>query len=78
MISTLLDTFFGCWHSRYSFPISVKTANLRVGAAFHTGTYVVCLDCGKELPYDWKKMKVVSPSRKQAARMRSLATKEAA
>ncbi len=25
-----------------------------------TGTYVVCLDCGKELPYDWNSMKVVS------------------
>jgi hypothetical protein len=25
-----------------------------------TGTYVVCLDCGKELPYDWDSMKVVS------------------
>ncbi|MFI5089207.1 MAG: hypothetical protein ACHP7P_04020 [Terriglobales bacterium] len=25
-----------------------------------TGTYVVCLDCGKELPYDWNSMKIVS------------------
>ena len=35
---------------------------LRVGAHRNmagslTGTYVVCLDCGKELPYDWTEMK---------------------
>jgi len=31
-----------------------------------TGTYVVCLDCGKEFAYDWKLMKVVSPNLKPA------------
>lgn len=25
-----------------------------------TGTYVVCLDCGKEFAYDWEQMKVLS------------------
>jgi hypothetical protein len=24
-----------------------------------TGTYVVCLDCGKEFAYDWDQMKVL-------------------
>jgi hypothetical protein len=28
-------------------------------AAQTTGTYVVCLDCGKEFAYDWQAMKVV-------------------
>jgi hypothetical protein len=28
-------------------------------AAAVTGTYVVCLDCGKEFPYDWAEMKMV-------------------
>ena len=27
-----------------------------------TGTYVVCLDCGTEFAYDWKKMRVLSPN----------------
>jgi predicted transcriptional regulator len=31
----------------------------RSAAASVTGTYVVCLDCGKEFPYDWKSMKMV-------------------
>lgn len=30
-------------------------------AAVFTGTYVVCLDCSRELPYDWSAMKVLSP-----------------
>ena len=25
-----------------------------------TGTYVVCLDCGTEFPYDWKNMRALS------------------
>lgn len=24
-----------------------------------TGTYVVCLDCGKEFAYDWNQMRVL-------------------
>jgi hypothetical protein len=31
-----------------------------------TGTYVVCLDCGTEFAYDWKKMRVLSPNKKQS------------
>lgn len=60
MIANLLDLFFGCWHKNYSFPITVKPGQRRTGAASATGTYVVCLDCGKEFPYDWRSMKVVS------------------
>jgi hypothetical protein len=29
-------------------------------------TYVVCLECGKELPYDWAKMKIVKPDTVEA------------
>jgi len=38
----------------------------------------VCLDCGKEFPYDWKEMKVISTRSEQRHYLRSLATKEAA
>ena len=60
MMVNLLDLFFGCWHKNYSFPITVKPGQRRTGAASVTGTYVVCLECGKEFPYDWKTMKVVT------------------
>jgi hypothetical protein len=29
-------------------------------AASVTGTYVVCLDCGREFPYDWSQMKMLA------------------
>jgi hypothetical protein len=59
MLTILLDALFGCWHRNYTFPRTIRRGE-RSAAASLTGTYVVCLDCGKELPYDWKTMKVVS------------------
>ncbi len=76
MFSRILDVFFGCTHGHISFPITIKKG-ARSRAAFPTGTYVVCLDCGKEMPYDWKQMKIVSGEVKPAA-VAPLATKEAA
>ena len=77
MIAKLLDAVFGCWHGRYSFPITVRSRS-RVKAAALTGTYVVCLDCGRELSYDWDQMRVVSSSARNGNQVGSLATKEAA
>jgi hypothetical protein len=76
MLGKVFDAFFGCWHTHYGFPITVRTGH-RSQAASVTGTYVVCLDCGKELAYDWREMRVISPS-EQRQHLRSLATKEAA
>ena len=76
MLGKLLDAFFGCWHSLYSFPMTARTGTRRSQAASLTGTYVVCLDCGKELPYDWKEMKVIATRSEQRHYLRSLATKE--
>ena len=58
---SLFDLVFGCSHQRCSFPITLKGKLRRSTAASAiTGTYVVCLDCGREFPYDWKEMKMVS------------------
>jgi hypothetical protein len=63
MIAELFQNFFGCRHSHYTFPISVRPALRHSAATKLTGTYVACLDCGKEFPYDWQEMKVItSPS----------------
>lgn len=59
MIANVMDMLFGCWHTNYSFPITAKKGQQKEAARV-TGTYVVCLECGKEFPYDWKTMKVVS------------------
>ena len=76
MFSRFLSSLFGCWHGRYSFPITVKKGR-RSPAAFPTGTYIVCLDCGKEFPYDWMQMKIVAPDTGRVPVV-SLKTKEAA
>lgn len=78
MIAKLLDAFFGCWHSHYSFPITVRPGSGRSPAASLTGTYVVCLDCGREFPYDWHEMKVITARGETRQRVPSFATKEAA
>ena len=82
MIGRLVDAFFGCWHNRYSFPITMKPATHKgfrpSAAAALTGMYVVCLDCGKELPYDWKAMKVIGSSSEARQYAQQLAPKEAA
>ena len=76
MLSRVYDAVFGCWHSHYSFPMTVRAGSRRAATGSRTGTYVVCLDCGKELPYDWSEMRIADAHPKQAAR--SLVTKEAA
>ena len=78
MIAELIDSFFGCKHSHYSFPISVRPVARRNSAAKLTGTYVACLDCGKEFPYDWKEMKVIDSPAEQRDYVASLAHKATA
>lgn len=80
MILNLFDMLFGCWHKNYSFPITARGIKRRTPAASVTGTYVVCLECGKEFPYDWKQMKVLTSaaSRKTAIGAGSFASEEIA
>jgi len=79
MFGKIIESVLGCRHSRYSFPITVRHSSIKaeVPAAAHTGTYVACLDCGKELPYDWRQMKVVTRFSEEAP-VHALATREAA
>lgn len=58
MFTHVFDLLFGCWHQNFSFPITAK-ANRSRGKA----THVVCLDCGREFPYDWEKMQITSEGR---------------
>jgi hypothetical protein len=61
MLSGMLDVLFGCTHRNYSFPVTPKDRR-STSASSLTGVYVVCLNCGHEMPYDWKEMKLVSES----------------
>jgi hypothetical protein len=76
MFSRLMDAMFGCRHARYSFPITVRAGSRPYPTTQRTGTYVACLDCGKEFRYDWQEMKIVGSQTREVAR--SLVTKEAA
>lgn len=49
MIKAILN-LFRCSHTNMSWPITVRKKELRI-------TYQVCFDCGKELKYDFNKMK---------------------
>ncbi len=66
-MANLLDVLFGCTHKNFSFPITKRPGQRLSEAASLTGTYVSCLDCGKEFPYDWKEMKVIerAPKRRE-------------
>src|SRR5579859_4682 len=75
MMASLLDLLFGCWHKNLTFPLTSKRGLRRSSAASAaTGTYVVCLDCGREFPYDWEEMKVIGA---QPDRAKALAAKAA-
>ncbi len=63
MFQSLVNTFFGCAHSRTTFPMTRSRRNGTIAAqnAAHRGAYVVCLDCGTEFTYDWATMRVGHP-----------------
>jgi hypothetical protein len=73
MIGKLVEVLFGCKHARYSFPVTVRRAKTRPQAAALTGTYVVCLDCGREFGYDWQQMKVITSPRSHREQVAELA-----
>ena len=84
MLSKLIDAMFGCHHARYSFPITVR-AGSRNAVSQRPGTYVACLDCGKEFRYDWQEMKIIGSQEQRSLKQaqaretaHSLVTKEAA
>jgi hypothetical protein len=57
MFLTFFNALFGCTHQRTTFPL---TPGRKAAPPTPTrlGTYVVCLDCGKEFAYDWQSMRV--------------------
>jgi hypothetical protein len=77
-IRNLIDMLFGCRHSRYSFPVTIRGRARRPQAGALTGTYVACLDCGREFPYDWQEMKVITSQSETRQYTAALATKQAA
>lgn len=64
---SFFDALFGCAHRHYTFPITAKKAGTLTPEGRHSkATYIVCLDCGKEFPYDWQEMKLIAPEKDAA------------
>jgi hypothetical protein len=49
----------GCGHGKTSFPITRSESEINEKEGPVVKTYVVCLNCGKELPYSWDQMRVL-------------------
>jgi len=57
MLQRILNSLLGCSHARTTFPLTPGRKNMAPSAT-RNGTYVVCLDCGKEFAYDWEGMRI--------------------
>lgn len=58
MLASLMNSLFGCSHSRTTFPLTPSRRTQLSSESSRQGTYVVCLDCGKEFDYNWKEMRI--------------------
>jgi hypothetical protein len=48
------EFLFGCSHDRTTFPLTRRVAR----SGERRQTYVACLDCGREFPYNWQEMRI--------------------
>jgi RNase P subunit RPR2 len=69
MTKFLLGLFPGCSHRSTTFPLTpVRNArSLFSSGPMGSRTYVVCLECGKEFPYNWGEMRIEKSSIRQLA-----------
>ena len=65
---------FTCRHRKCTRLITCRKGQQRSNVAAITGTYFVCLGCGKEFAYDWDNMRVIDP---EPSRVKILAEKAA-
>jgi hypothetical protein len=58
MLHSMMNTLFRCGHQRTTFPITPRRRYAGTVTNSRSGTYVACLDCGREFAYDWKEMRI--------------------
>ena len=63
MIEAMLQAILGCSLSNITRPITT----LDRSGAVRCGAYVVCLDCGTQMSYDWERMRLVRQKRQRRA-----------
>lgn len=65
---------FRCRHKKCTPIITCRKGQPRSRVAAITGTYFVCLKCGKEFAYDWDNMRVVDSEPSQTKLLGEKAT----
>ncbi len=66
----LADWLYGCAHRKTAFPITLRPGvGVEGPHSKQPETYIVCLDCGRHLGYDWTTMRLTrrQPARKAPA-----------
>ncbi len=59
MIDSLFNLVFLCSHRNTTFPLTPRPAVSGSSVVpRRRGTYVVCLECGKEFPYNWNELRI--------------------
>lgn len=57
---SLADKLFGCRHRKTTMPMTMpRDATTRGEMSAQNATYIVCLQCGRRIAYDMRKMGVV-------------------
>lgn len=65
LIELAWSRIFRCRHKKCSPLITCRKGQVRSAVAAITGTYFVCLGCGKEFAYDWDNMRAIDPEKNQ-------------
>jgi hypothetical protein len=75
LLKLIVFSFLRCWHRKKGPVISCRADQPRTAVSAITGTYLVCLGCGKEFAYDLNNGRIIDP---QPGRIRMIAAKVAA
>lgn len=73
-LQVLVSLLPRCRHRKVGPLITLRPGEKRSGVPALTGTYFVCVKCGKQFAYDWDRMKVIDP---EPSRMKVIAAKAA-
>lgn len=64
MMTSLRNLLSGCLHQNTTRPLTIRQKNAAGENVIRpSGTYVVCLDCGREFPYSMEKMGVLKSTK---------------
>jgi hypothetical protein len=61
LLKLIVFSFVRCWHLKKGPIITCRPGQPRSKVASITGTYFVCLGCGKEYAYDLEAGRVIDP-----------------